>query len=70
MYTLQSRQRYYTINGGVDELTGETIIEDIKPIKDEVLDFETISYKNMMTEIARVYSGAMNIIHYMHDKCL
>lgn len=60
----------YTINGGVDELTGETIIEDIKPIKDEVLDFETLwpAYKNMMTEIARVYSGAMNIIHYMHDK--
>ena len=60
----------YTINGGVDELTGETIIEGIKPVKDEVLDFETLwpAYKHTLTEIARVYSGAMNIIHYMHDK--
>ena len=60
----------YTINGGVDEISGETVIEGIEPIKDEVLDFENLwpDYKHMLAEIARVYSGAMNIIHYMHDK--
>ncbi len=26
------------------------------------------NYKMVLTEIARVYNEAMNIIHYMHDK--
>lgn len=26
------------------------------------------NYKKVLTEIARVYNEAMNIIHYMHDK--
>ena len=34
------------------------------------LNFEEVmsNYKKVLTEIARVYNEAMNIIHYMHDK--
>lgn len=60
----------YTINGGVDELSGEQILQGIEPIKDEVLDFEQIwpAYQKVIKEVARIYAGAMNIVHYMHDK--
>ena len=34
------------------------------------MNFEEVmnNYKKVLTEIARVYNEAMNIIHYMHDK--
>ena len=39
-------------------------------MKDEYLDYEKVkkSYGKMLKEVARIYSDAMNIIHYMHDK--
>ena len=60
----------YTINGGVDEVSGEKVVEGLAPLTDDVLDFETVwpAYKIVLSEVARLYSGAMNIIHYMHDK--
>lgn len=60
----------YAINGGVDEVKRELVIPGFEKMTDEVLDYEKVkaSYFKMMKEVARIYSDAMNIIHYMHDK--
>ena len=59
----------YAINGGVDEIKGDKVL-DVPAITDEVLDYETVkkAYFKVLEEVARIYAGAMNIIHYMHDK--
>ncbi len=58
------------INGGRCENTGTLMVKDIPVLKGDVLNFEEVmaNYKKVLTEIARVYNEAMNIIHYMHDK--
>ena len=58
------------INGGRCENTGTLMVEGIKPLKGDVLDFEEVmsNYRQVIHEVARVYNEAMNIIHYMHDK--
>ena len=60
----------YSINGGVDEVSGDKIIEGFDKDTSEVLDYEKVKkeYFKMLTEVARIYAGSMNIIHYMHDK--
>lgn len=60
----------YAINGGIDEVKKQKVLDDVEPIKDEILNFETVmnAYKKVLTKVAYVYSNAMNIIHYMHDK--
>ena len=60
----------YAINGGVDEVKRELVIPGFDKMTDEVLDYEKVktAYYKMMHEVARIYSDAMNIIHYMHDK--
>ena len=59
----------YAINGGVDEIKGDKVL-DVPAITDEVLDYEKVkkAYFKVLEEVARIYAGAMNIIHYMHDK--
>ena len=59
----------YAINGGVDEVKGDKVL-DVPVVTDEILDYETIkkAYFKVLEEVARIYAGAMNIIHYMHDK--
>ena len=58
------------LNGGRCENTGTLIVEGIKPLKSDVLDFEEVmdNYKKVLHDVARVYNETMNIIHYMHDK--
>jgi len=58
------------LNEGRCENTGTVIVEGIKPLSSDVLDFEEVmeNYKKVMHEVARVYNETMNIIHYMHDK--
>ncbi|WP_439127834.1 formate C-acetyltransferase [Polaribacter sp.] len=58
------------INGGKCEITGTQMVDGIEPCNCEVLDFDKVmkNFKIAMTEVARVYNDAMNIIHYMHDK--
>ena len=58
------------LNGGRCENTGTLMVEGIKPLKSDVLDFDEVmeNYKKVMHEVARVYNDTMNIIHYMHDK--
>lgn len=60
----------YAINGGVDEVKRELVIPGFSKMTDEVLDYDKVkeAYFKMMHEVARIYSDAMNIIHYMHDK--
>ena len=60
----------YAINGGVDERTGNLAVKGLKPITDEVLDFETVkkAYYDAMAIVAKLYDDAMNIIHVNHDK--
>ncbi len=58
------------INGGRCENTGTLMVKGIPALTEGPLRFEEVmrNYKMVLTEIARVYNEAMNIIHYMHDK--
>lgn len=60
----------YSINGGVDEVKGIKVIDNVPVMDDEVLDYEKVIkvYDEVIREVARVYVDTMNIIHYMHDK--
>ena len=60
----------YAINGGVDERTGDLAVDGFEKMTDEVLDYEKVksAYFKMIEKVAEIYSNAMNIIHYMHDK--
>ena len=60
----------YSLNGGVDEVRRDLVIPGFEKNTDEVLDYDTVvaGYKKMLKEVCRIYSEAMNIIHYMHDK--
>lgn len=60
----------YSINGGIDEVTGNLVIKGFNKIEDEILDYKKVkkNYFKMLEKVAEIYSNAMNIIHYMHDK--
>ena len=60
----------YSINGGIDEIKKDLVIPGFEKTTDEVLDYEKVknNYFKMLEKVAKIYSDAMNIIHYMHDK--
>ena len=60
----------YAINGGVDEITGVQTAPVFAPCAGEELDFREVMEKfdAMMTYLAQVYTKALYMIHYMHDK--
>ena len=60
----------YSINGGIDEVKRQLVIPGFEKMTDEYLDYDKVkeNYWKMLKEVARIYSDAMNIIHYMHDK--
>ena len=60
----------YSLNGGIDEIKHELVIPGIKKNTDNVLDYESVKkeYYKVLSKVAEIYSNAMNIIHYMHDK--
>jgi len=60
----------YAINGGRDEMTGEQVGPRTDPVEGDYLDFNDVlkKFERMMDWLAGVYVGAMNVIHYMHDK--
>jgi formate C-acetyltransferase len=60
----------YAINGGKDELKKVQVAPAFAPIKDDILDFETVkeAYLRVLEWLARQYVNALNVIHYMHDK--
>jgi len=60
----------YAINGGVDEIKNELVIEGFEKMNDEILDYEKVhtAYFKILEKVAEIYSNTMNVIHYMHDK--
>ena len=59
-----------SLNGGRDEKSGQQVAPVRAPYEGEYLDYETVAvgmafYRDWL---AKTYVGAMNIIHYMHDK--
>ncbi|AEW61996.1 putative formate acetyltransferase [Klebsiella pneumoniae subsp. pneumoniae HS11286] len=60
----------YAINGGVDEKLKIQVGPKTDPLRDEVLDYDTVmaSLDHFMDWLAVQYISALNIIHCMHDK--
>ncbi len=60
----------YSINGGIDEIKGDKVLENVEKIEDEILDYDKVynAYFKVLEQVASIYSDAMNVIHYMHDK--
>ena len=60
----------YSINGGIDEVKKEKVLDNYEIMDDEVLDYDKVKkvYFSVLEKVAEIYSGAMNIIHFMHDK--
>jgi formate C-acetyltransferase len=60
----------YAINGGIDEIKREKVIEGIERLDDDILDYEKVrkNFDSVLSMVADLYVNTMNIIHYMHDK--
>ena len=60
----------YSMNGGIDEMIGMKVLDSFNKMTDEVLDYDKVmkEYFRAIEKVAEIYSNAMNIIHYMHDK--
>ncbi|MBR2840899.1 MAG: formate C-acetyltransferase [Bacilli bacterium] len=58
------------LNGGIDETKREKVLDNIDKMNDEILDYSKVkkAYFKVLEDVAEIYSSAMNIIHYMHDK--
>ena len=58
------------LNAGREEKEGVAVLKGIPSLQSDVLNYDEVlaNFKLTMKEVARVYSKAMNIIHYMHDK--
>ena len=60
----------YAINGGMDEISGKQVGPMLRPITSEVLDYEEVMerFTEMARYLANVYTKALYMIHYIHDK--
>lgn len=60
----------YSINGGIDEVKKDKVLDGFEIMDDKYLDYDKVktAYFKALEKVAEIYSGAMNIIHYMHDK--
>ena len=60
----------YAINGGVDERTRVQVGPELRPITDDVLDYDRVchAYDAMMDWLAGLYVHTLNLIHFMHDR--
>lgn len=60
----------YAINGGRDEMTGEQVAPASPPLTGEYLDHDELAaaYDRVLDWLAVTYVGALNVIHFMHDK--
>ena len=58
------------LNGGYDDVHKDYKVFDIDPIRDEVLDFDTVkaNFEKSLDWLTDTYVDALNIIHYMTDK--
>ncbi len=60
----------YAINGGVDEITKEKVIDGVEPVTGDILNYSDVvrNFSKCLERVISVHSDALNIIHYMHDK--
>jgi len=60
----------YALNGGRDEITGAQVGPVTAAYEGDVLDYDKVMelYQPMMDWLAKLYTQALNVIHYMHDK--
>ena len=60
----------YSLNGGIDEVKGEKVLDGVDFNTEEILTYDKVKedYFKVLSKVALIYSNAMNIIHYMHDK--
>ena len=60
----------YAINGGIDERTGKQVGPKSDPITSEYLDYDEVmaKFRDMAKYLANVYTKALYMIHYVHDK--
>lgn len=60
----------YALNEGRDELTGETVVPNIAPLKSNPLDYTEVKerFGQVVRWTVKTYIEAMNIIHAMHDR--
>jgi formate C-acetyltransferase len=60
----------YAINGGRDELTGIQVATPMEPVAGDVLVYDDVMqrYGQTLDWLARTYVGALNVIHFMHDR--
>lgn len=60
----------YSINGGVDEMSGVQVAPKLAPITGDYLEYDELyeKFDTTLDWLARVYVKSLNIIHYMHDK--
>jgi len=58
------------LNGGYDDVHKDYKVFDIEPIKDDVLEFESVkrNFEKTLDWLTDTYVDALNIIHYMTDK--
>ena len=57
------------INCGYDEKRNLKVVDGIDKVSDNLNYDEVIkNYKLVLSKVATIYTDAMNIIHYMHDK--
>ena len=60
----------YSLNGGIDEIKKELVLEGLSKNTSEILNYEEVKeeYFKTIEKMCSIYADAMNIIHYMHDK--
>ncbi len=60
----------YSLNGGIDEIKKELVLEGLSKNTSEILNYEEVKkeYFKAIEKMCSMYADAMNIIHYMHDK--
>ena len=60
----------YSLNGGIDEIKKELVLEGLSKNTSEVLNYDEVKkeYFKAIEKMCSIYADAMNIIHYMHDK--
>ncbi|EOR95136.1 Pyruvate formate-lyase [Arcticibacter svalbardensis MN12-7] len=59
-----------SLNAGREEHEGTVMVKGIPELPEGPLDYDLVLdvFKRTLSDLARVYSKAMFIIHYMHDK--
>jgi len=58
------------INGGVDELSGKVMFNDVPQLSEGALNYTEVmkNFDDILQRTAKLYTQTMNVIHYMHDK--